>query len=174
MALTLVPTFTPSGYTTLVTPPPVTNTSAGLIPYQGIANTVVLPAGSAPATILINNLGPEPASVLATTAAKTTTATAASGATVLTVADATSIAIGQAAIAVGIPQGAIVKAIASTAITISVATTAALSTTTINFVAQVTLATGIAVQPNNPVAIAYGSNTFISAICANGGSRANG
>ena len=173
MALTTIPTFTPSGYATLVTPPATKSDPSGVsMPYYGIANTIALPAGSTPATILINNLGPEPAVVTVNTAAKTTTATATAGSTALTVASGTSIVIGQAAIAVGIPEGAFVTAVNGTAVTINVATTAALSTTAINFVTQVTLSTGTAVQVNTPLALAYVSSGFISAICSVGMSRA--
>ena len=173
MALTLIGTFSPSAYFSLVSPPPVQSDPAGIkFPYIGLANTIALPAGSSPATILIANLGPEPAAVAATTAAATTTATAASGSTTLTVASATSIAVGQAAIATGIPQGAVVTAISGTAVTINLPTTAALSTTAISFVVPVTLATGTFVQPGGQLALAYVSNGFISGICANGGSRA--
>ena len=173
MALATLPTFTPSGYFQFVTPPPAQSDPSGkTFRYAGIANTIALPAGIAPATILISNYGPEPATVLATTAAATTTATATAGSTALTVASGSSIAVGQAAIAVGIPQGAIVTAVSGTAVTINLATTAALSTTAINFVVPVTLATGTPVQSGQQIALAYGSNTFISAICSNGGSRA--
>jgi hypothetical protein len=173
MALQTVATFTPSGYASLVTPPPIQSDPLGInLPYLGIANTIALPAGSTPATVLINNLGPEPAIVLIGTAAATTTATASAGSKTLTVASGSSIAIGQAAIAAGIPQGAVVASVSGTTVTINMATTAALSTTTINFVTTVTLSTGTAVQPNNSLALAYVSSGFISAICANGASRA--
>ena len=174
MALATLSTFTPSASFTLVTPPPTQSDPLGIsLPYAGIANTVALPAGSSPATILVTNLGPEPAFVGTGVAVATTTATAASGSKALVVASGTSIAVGQAAIAAGIPQGAVVTAVSGTAVTISLATTAALSTTAINFVAGVTPATGIAVMPNQPpLALDYVGNGFLSAICTVGASRA--
>jgi len=178
MALNLIPTFTPSATFLLVTPPPTQSDPLGIsMPYQGIANTVALPAGSSPATVLITNLGPEPAFMGLGTAVATTTGTAAAGVKAVTLASGASVAVGQAVIAVGVPQGTVVSAISGSGsgaiLTLSQATTAALSTTTIVFVAPVTPATGIAVMPNQPpVALDYVSSGYLSAICTVGASRA--
>ncbi len=170
--LATIPTFTPSGYLQMCAPAPLPpDPSGNLPPYYGSrANTLALPAGSSPATVLIQNLGPEPAIVLLTTAAATTTGTASSGSTALTVASGTSIAVGQAVIGTGINPGTLVASVSGTAVTLSQPTIAAVSGT-VNFVVPVTLETGIAVTPFWPLALAYGSNTFISAISLNPSSR---
>lgn len=174
MALQTYPTLTPSGYLTFSVPPSRNSDPSGVqpAPYSPVANTQPLPAGSTPDKALITNVGSDSVFVVLTTAAKTTTATAAVGATVLTVASATSIAVGQAVLATGVPDGTFVTSVSGTAIGISQPVTAALSTTTINFVAPVTSNTGNAIAPNGVVSLAYGSNTFVSAICGGGSGRA--
>lgn len=175
MALTTIPTFTPSGYAQFATPAAaLPNPSQTYLPpfYASTANTIPLPAGSAPQTVLVTNLGPEPAIVLLTTAAATTTATGIVGSSTITVASATGIVAGHAAIAAGLNQGTFVVAINGTVVTLSQPVVVALSGTTINFVVPVALSTGIAVTPfQPPLALAYGSNTFISAVSMNTGSR---
>jgi uncharacterized protein YybS (DUF2232 family) len=173
MALATLPTFTPSAVIALVTPPPTQSDPAGIsFPYFGIANTVALPAGSSPATVLITNLGPEPAFVLIATAVATTTGTASAGSLAVTLASGTSVVVGQAVVGTGIAQGTFVSAISGTALTLSQVTTAALVGGTLNFVAPVAPATGTAVQAGGELALAYVNSGFFSAFCTNGGSRA--
>jgi hypothetical protein len=138
-----------------------------------VPNTLALPAGSSPATVLIQNLGPEPAIVLLTTAAATTTGTVAAGSKSMTVASGTSIAVGQAVIdsAGKLNEGTFVAAVSGTAVTLSQPALGAMSSAAVNFVLPVTLTTGIAVTPWWPLALAYASNTFVSAVCGNPGSR---
>jgi hypothetical protein len=180
MALTLIGTFSPTGFTEFATPrvqsaPYTTFSGTTAQDTVGMAGAIALPAGTGtPATALITNIGPEPAWVLIATAAKATTATQATvGAQTVVVADATSIAVGHIVVAVGIPAGTFVTSINSTTIGISQPTTAALSTTTINFVVAVTPTTGIIVNPSpaNPLALAYVSSGFLSVLCTNSGSR---
>lgn len=161
-------TFTFQAAVNIATPPPLPPNPSSYVlpPYVPIATTVALPAGSSPTTVLVTNLGAEAAFVALTTAAATTTATGTAGSTTITVASSTSIATGQAAIAVGIAVGTYVVAVSGTTVTLSQPITAGLSGTTINFVTQVTPTTGVAVTAQSPVALAYGSNTFVSARCS--------
>jgi hypothetical protein len=176
MALATIPTFTASGYLQMSTPPaPLPNASSTAYPplYGSVPNTLALPAGSSPATVLIQNLGPEPAIVLLTTAAATTTGTVAAGSMAMTVASGTSIAVGQAVIdsAGKLKQGTFVAAVSGTAVTLSQPALGAMSGAAVNFVVPVTLSTGIAVTPWWPLALAYVASGFISAISASPGSR---
>lgn len=173
MALTLIPTFTPSGYLTLNTPPVPPPDPTGMnTPYVAKANTLALPAGSSPATVLIQNIGPDPVYVLLTAAAASTTGTAPSGSKTVTVASATGIAVNQAVIGVGLAEGTVVQAISGTTVTLNRPTVAALSTTALSFVVQVTPQTGIAVHIYAPIALAYVASGFISVINTSGSSNA--
>jgi hypothetical protein len=178
MALQTLPTFTPSGYAQFATATVFSQyvTFAGTNATNSISvpTAIALPAGSGPATILIENLGPEAAWILIGTAAATTTATQATvGASTIVVASATNIALGQVVIAVGIASGTQVTGISGTTISISQPTTAALSSTAVNFVTPVTASTGIASGPTPaaPLALNYVSSGFICALCTNSGSR---
>src|ERR1039457_3919014 len=106
MALNLIGTFTPSATFALVTPPPTQSNPLGInLPYAGIANTVALPAGSSPASVLITNLGPEPAFVSLGVAVVSPTGTANAGSTAVTLSAGTSVAVGQSVVGTGIAQG---------------------------------------------------------------------
>ena len=144
MALTTIPTFTPSGFLQMSTPPaPLPNATEGYLPplYGNVANTLALPAGSSPATVLIQNLGPEAAVVLLTTAAATTTGTASAGSVTVTLTSGTDVAVGQAVVGPGMNQGTFVAAISGTTLTISQPTTEAITTGSgsLNFIVPVTL-----------------------------------
>ncbi len=183
MALTTIPTFTPSGFLQMSTPPaPLPNATEGYLPplYGNVANTLALPAGSSPATVLIQNLGPEAAVVLLTTAAATTTGTASAGSVTVTLTSGTDVAVGQAVVGPGMNQGTFVAAISGTTLTISQPTTEAITTGSgsLNFIVPVTLppASGqnavlVPPMPAPPVALAYVASGFISAVCLNPGSR---
>ena len=173
MAINLIGTFTPSATFTLVTPPPTKSDPLGIsMPYAGIANTVALPAGSSPATVLITNLGPEPAFISMGTAVVSPTGTAIAGSTAVTLSSGTSVVAGQAVVGTGIAEGTFVQAINGTALTLSQPTTAVLAGGTLSFVAPVTQATGIVVQVNTPLSLDYVGSGFLSALCTVGASRA--
>lgn len=166
------PTFSPSGYETFVTPPSVNSDPTGVsLPYFGKANTVALPTGTNPASVLVQTGGPEPAFVLISAAAATTTGTAAAGATAVTLASGTSVLVGQAVIGTGIAEGTTVAAISGTALIISRATTASLSTTTLNFVTTANQSNGVMVTVTAPITLAFVASGYISAFCTVGASR---
>jgi hypothetical protein len=179
MALTLVGTFTPSGYLTFQTAknPGVSNTFNGGVAYNPFAvpTGYALPAGSSPATVLIENAGPDACVVLISAAAESPTGTANAGSTALTVSSGTGIVVGQAVVGAGIAPGTTVAAVSGTAVTLSLATTAAVSST-VNFLTVLTLQTGIMIQPGtSPLALDYVSSGFIQAlaIAPNGASTVN-
>ena len=145
-----------------------------MLSAREFAQAVAIPTAGSPTTLLFTALG-TPVFVALSTAVATTTATQATvGALTIVVVVGTSIAIGQLVVAAGVPSGAFVTSVNGTTIGISQGTTAALSATAVNFVAQVTLSTGVAVTANWPVPLAINSNTFISYISSNGGSPAIG
>lgn len=154
MAVTTVPTFTPTGYAQFAA--------------QAFPTTIALPAGTAPATVIVSCLGPDPAIVVLGTAAATTTGTASSGSTALTVASATGIVLGQNVVGTGLQPGTQVQKIVGLVITLTLPTTAALAAAAVNFITALTLSTGMAAMPSVPLALAYGANTFISAIAFSG------
>jgi hypothetical protein len=122
--------------------------------------------------VLITNAGPDPAWVLLTTAAASPTGSAGSaGALSFTVSSNSDIALGQATIGTNIPAGAYVTGISGTTITVNVPLTGVVSGT-VNFVTQVTTHSGQVVTTPTPIALAYGSNTYISAITNNPQGRA--
>jgi hypothetical protein len=181
-----VASFAPSGYLQFTTAllPFQTTTYSGIVGTNWLAvpTTVALPVGSSPAAVVIENLGPEPAFVLLTTAAATTTATQATvGALSIVVASDAGVQVGQSVVGVGIAPGTLVTgpatsssnpAVSSTTITISQPTTAVLSTTAVSFVVPVTLGTGIAVQVNQATPpLAYVSGGVVTAMCMNLGSK---
>ena len=150
----------------------------------GSPNAFPIPTGSSPTMMLVENLGAEEAEIGLTTPAATTTATQTKvGSTTIVVANASGIAVGQIALAAGLtnayvipisnsyiyPNGTAVTyvtGISGTTITLSAPTIASMSGTTINFVAQLTIGTGIVVQPHiQPTPLAIGSNTYIQTIC---------
>jgi hypothetical protein len=171
MAVTTLPTFTPSGYLEFATAqdPGSSTTFTGITVTnpRAVPTAAALPVGSSPASVLIENLGPEPAILTIAAAAATTTGTAASGGTALTVASATSIAVGQVVVGAGIQPGTLVQAIVGLVVTLTLPTTAALSSTAVNFVAAVSLTTGVAAAPSVPLVLGYVSSGFICALCLN-------
>ena len=176
MALTLVGTFTPSGYAQFATAqdPGISTTFTGFYTTnpRAIPTAIALPAGSTPATVLISNAGPEPCWVSIAAATATTTGTATAGSTAVTLASGTSVAVGQVVVGAGIAPGTFVLVISGTALTLSQPTTAALSTTALNFVTPVTPSTGTLIQPGvAPLALAYVSSGFVCALCLNASSR---
>ena len=144
-----------------------------MLSAREFAQAVAIPTAGSPTTLLFTALG-TPVFVALSTAVATTATQATVGAQTIVVAIGTSIAIGQLVVAAGVPSGAFVTSVNGTTIGISQGTTAALSATAVNFVAQVTLSTGVAVTANWPVPLAINSNTFISYISSNGGSPAIG
>lgn len=169
-------TFAPSGYAllTAATVPSISTTPSGITATNFVVApmAIALPAGSAPAAVLLQNLGPDPASILIAAAAATTTATQAIvGSRTIVVASASGVAIGQVVVAAGISQGTLVVGISGTTITISQPTTAALSTTAVNFITAVTTTSGIACMPGAPLALAYVASGFVCGICLNPAGR---
>jgi len=155
MAVSTLPVFTPTGYTQV---------TAKYYPQA-----VALPLVGGETSALIQNIGPAPAVVLLGVTARATTGTVAAGSTAMTVANGTSVAVGQLIVGVGIVSGTYVAAVSGTAVTLSLAASAALSSTTVNFIASVTNATGIVVLPNNMLPLGIGSKTYLTYICQSGG-----
>lgn len=178
MALSLYPTFTPSGFLTFATAQfsPSFISPTGIQVTHGSAYTVPtgasLPVGSSPASVLVSNLGPDPAYVAIAAAAATTTGTANAGSTTLTVVSGSGIVSGQVVVGAGIAPGCAVVSISGTTVTLTIATTAPLSTTAVNFLAPITPQTGTVVQGGTaPIGLAYVSSGFIQALCSNPGGR---
>jgi hypothetical protein len=177
MALTLYPTFTPSGWL---------NFATALVQLQGVTQTGIpqfgsvaaptgakLPAGTSPASVLISNIGPDPAVVAIAAATASTTGTATAGSTALAVTSGTSIAVGQVVVGVGIAPGTVVASVSGTAVTLSIPTIAALSTTAVAFLNAIGYQSGIVVQPGNPpLGLAYVSSGYIQALCYNQSGKA--
>lgn len=163
--------------------------AASTVVALGVSKAYPLPTGSTPTTVLVTNMGPEPAFVNLVAAAKATTATAAKGSSTIVVADASGIAVGQNVIGAGIADGVsipagpisypngvqttIVTDVSSTTITLSQPTTASLAGGNVAFVAALTPGTGFAVTPGaTPTPLAIGSTTYLQAICPNAQGKA--
>lgn len=143
-------------------------TSFTQISARGFAQATAINLAGAPSSLLFTTFG-TPVIVALTQAAASTTATQATvGALTIVVISAASITVGQIVVGAGIAPGTYVTGIASTTVSLSQGTTAALSTTTVNFIAAITISGGIAVTSFWPVPLVIASSTFISYISANG------
>lgn len=169
-------TFAPSGQTQFATATfgPTFTSFSGISYNQplSVATAIALPAGSAPSSVLIENLGPETAMLTIAGAAAVTTATASAGSLTITVASATGILVGQVVVNGGaLSPGTAVAAISGTTVTLTQPLLLALSSTTLSFITAVTAASGIACVPGSPLALSYVSSGFVCAICQNYGNH---
>jgi hypothetical protein len=166
-----VPTFSPTGYLTFATAliggaPYITFSGVtAYTQYQSVPTGAALPAGSSPASVFIQNAGPDDVVVAIAAATATTTGTANAGSTALTVASGTGIVVGQVVVGAGIQLGTVVAAVSGTAVTLSLPTTAPLSTTAVSFCNPITLQTGIRVPATGePIVLNYVSSGIIQAL----------
>jgi hypothetical protein len=135
------------------------------------AQCAPIPSAGTPSTLLITAVGGQPAIVLLSAAVLATTGTGTAGSKTLGVPSTAGVVLGQLVYTPGgqIPAGTAVTAINGLVLTLSQAITVSMAGAGVFFVLSVSNATGIAVTPQMPVALAIGTSQFISYISFNGG-----